>query len=167
MFHYSHAQKFITKTGVCEFSASVPAFEPIEAKSEKMLGVLNSENGEVAALVEITTFNFPISLMQEHFNENYMDSHKFPKATFTGKINDFQLSADSTRSKVNGKLTIHGVEKGIEADIVYLGTQGSVYVRSNFVIRPEDFKIKIPKVITKKIAEEVNVELILNLKPKE
>ena len=87
------AQKYITKTGNTSFKASVETFEPVEATNESTTAVLNSENGEIAALLFIKAFQFKVALMQEHFNENYMDSYQFPKATFKGKLVNFSTES--------------------------------------------------------------------------
>ena len=83
--------KLITKTGKITFEASVPAFEEVKAKNESVTCILNTENGEIATLALIKGFRFKIALMEEHFNENYIESDRYPKATFKGKIDDFKM----------------------------------------------------------------------------
>ena len=78
------AQKYFTKTGNTQFKASVEAFEPVEATNNSTTAIININSGEIASLLFIKAFNFRVALMQEHFNENYMDSSTFPKATFKG-----------------------------------------------------------------------------------
>jgi len=111
------AQKYYTKTGNTQFKASVEAFEPVEATNNSTTAIININSGEIASLLFVKAFNFRVALMQEHFNENYMDSGTFPKATFKGLISDFDLSKiSSTETKLllKGILTVRGVEKEIE-----------------------------------------------------
>ena len=80
------AQKMITRSGEIKFEASVPAFEPVAATNNSVSAVLDRSNGEFAALALMKAFKFKVPLMEEHFNENYIESSKYPKATFKGKI---------------------------------------------------------------------------------
>ena len=84
-------QKYLTKTGQISFEASVPSFEEVAAKNNSVTAILNTENGEFAALVLVKAFRFKNALMEEHFNENYAESHLYPKATFKGKIKDYNI----------------------------------------------------------------------------
>ena len=84
-------EKFITKSGVINFEASVPSFEEVKAKHQSVSALLKS-NGEFASLALVKGFRFKVALMEEHFNENYAESSKFPKATFKGKIKGFDIS---------------------------------------------------------------------------
>ena len=93
------AQKYYTKTGNTQFKASVEAFEPVEATNNSTTAIINVTSGEIASLLFVKAFNFRVALMQEHFNENYMDSSTFPKATFKGLISDFNLSDISSTEK--------------------------------------------------------------------
>ena len=85
----SNAQKYFTRTGTTQFEASEKAFEPVEAINKSTTAILNVKTGEVAAQVFIAGFQFKNALMQEHFNENYMDSCQYPKAIFKGKLKGF------------------------------------------------------------------------------
>lgn len=156
------AQKYFTKTGFTEFKASVEAFEPVEAKNNSTTAVLNSESGEIAALMFIKAFKFKVALMEEHFNENYMDSDKHPKATFKGKLVDFdmsKLSADPQEFKVMGTLVIRGKEKVLDTQVALSLVDGKVMVKGGFSVKPEEFDIEIPSVVSNKIAETINVSL--------
>lgn len=156
------AQKYFTKTGFTEFKASVEAFEPVEAKNNSTTAVLNSETGEIAALLFIKAFKFEVALMEEHFNENYMDSDKHPKATFKGKLVDFdvaKLSADPKDYKVTGKLIVRGEEKQLDTQMALSLVNGKIVVKGGFNVKPEEFKIEIPSVVSSKIAESININL--------
>src|SRR4051812_19835446 len=83
------AQKLITKTGSIKFQASMPSYEEVAAENKSVSAILEQSTGDFAALVLIKGFRFKVALMEEHFNENYMDSEKFSKATLKGKIEDF------------------------------------------------------------------------------
>ena len=85
-------EKRITKNGLINFEASVPSFEPVEAKHNNVSAILNIATGDIASLALVKGFRFKIALMEEHFNENYTESTKYPKATFKGKIENFDVS---------------------------------------------------------------------------
>lgn len=156
------AQKYLTKTGFTEFKASVEAFEPVEAENNSTTAILNTENGEVAALMFIKAFRFKVALMEEHFNENYMDSDKYPKATFKGKIVDFdidRLGPEERTYIVKGTLTIKGKTKELQTQITLKAMDDKVLASSDFSVQPKDFDIKIPGIVKNKIAETVNIHL--------
>ena len=139
------AQKYFTKTGLTEFKASVEAFEPVEAKNESTTAILNTETGDIAALLFVKAFHFEIALMEEHFNENYMDSDKFPKATF------------------KGMLTVRGKTKSIESIVQIKNTDGKIVLSSEFSVSPKDFDIEIPSIVRKKIAESIYIKFCYEL----
>lgn len=155
------AQKYYTKTGVTEFKASVEAFEPVEAKNNSTTAILNTKTGDIASLLFMKAFSFRVALMQEHFNENYMDSNKFPKATFRGKVDGFNLSeiSDSKKYTIKGTLTVRGVKKEVETLATFTKKGEKLIMQASFGVKPEDFKIKIPKIISKKIAGTINISL--------
>lgn len=156
------AQKYFTKTGETTFKASVETFEPVAAESKSTTAILNTANGEVAALLFVKTFHFEVALMEEHFNENYMDSDKFPKATFKGKLVDFdmeKLSSNIQGFRLKGVLTIKGKKKEIDTVANLKVENGKIIVDANFDVQPGDFGIDIPSIVRNKIAETVNIEL--------
>src|SRR6476620_10100997 len=108
--------KVLTKTGKISFEASVPAFEEVKAKNESATVVLNTATGEIASLALVKGFRFKVALMEEHFNENYMESDSYPKATFKGKIQDFdasKLTSTAQTYTIKGKMEMHGKTKEI------------------------------------------------------
>jgi polyisoprenoid-binding protein YceI len=150
--------KYITKTGTINFEASVPSFEEVAAKNNSVTAIINSENGEFAALALVKAFRFKNALMEEHFNENYAESNKFPKATFKGTIEDFsmeKLSASKSTFKINGQLTFHGVTKNIDCKASISKTENGILMEGNFSVSASDFDIEIPKIVSNKIAEAV------------
>ena len=154
------AQKHFTKTGLTTFKASVDTFEPIEAKNESTTVILNTETGAIAALLFVKAFHFEIALMQEHFNENYMDSSRYPKATFSGNIQNFsfeELSDYQKEHKIHGVLTIRGIEKKITISCLLKKIKNGLSLKTNFNVFASDFEIKIPKVVRNKISQEINI----------
>ena len=156
------AQKYFTKTGNTQFKASVEAFEPVEATNNSTTAIINVTSGEIASLLFVKAFNFRVALMQEHFNENYMDSSTFPKATFKGSISDFNFSNISSTEKkhlLKGILTVRGVEKEIETLATFSKKEDKLLMVTSFGVKPEDFNIKIPKIVSSKIAGTINISL--------
>jgi len=163
----SFAQKVAKATdGVVSFYSKTP-LEDIEATSKKLGAAINLETRAIAFTISIRSFVFPQALMQEHFNENYMESDKFPTASFKGKINDnVDLTKDGTyKVTASGTLNIHGVEKprDIEGSVTVKG--GNVSLSSNFRVKLEDHKIERPSVVFQNIAETIDVKINATLKP--
>lgn len=160
------AQKYYTKTGKTEFQASVETFEPVEAENNSTTAVLNASTGEVAALLFVKAFHFKVALMEEHFNENYMDSDQHPKAKFSGKIEGFDLNKldkNGQEFMIEGTLTLKGKSKKVKtkAQVKYL--HGHVMVNAAFSVKPEDFDIEIPSIVRSKIAPETKIILNYDL----
>jgi hypothetical protein len=161
--------KYYTKSGVIDFEASVPSFEEVKARNETVTSILNINTGEIAALALVKGFRFKVALMEEHFNENYAESRNFPKATFSGIIESFSLEKLGTNPipfDLNGKLVFHGKTVAI-AEEALISLEGNVIqLFSNFILKPADFDIKIPKIVRNKVAETVTVHLNFKLIPK-
>ncbi len=158
--------KFLTKTGILNFEASVPSFEEVAATNNSVTAILNTENGEFAALALVKGFRFKNALMEEHFNENYAESSKFPKATFKGNLVDFSLSEIETETqiKIEGELSFHGETKKIENISATIQKEGStITLKGNFKVLASDFNIKIPKIVKNKLSNEVIVSFDLKL----
>jgi hypothetical protein len=154
-------EKKLTKTGIITFEASVPSFEEVKGKNTAVTCILNTTNGEIAALALMKGFRFKVALMEEHFNENYIESSKYPKATFKGKIENFDSSKLNTTSKnytITGKLELHGKSKDITtiAKIKKIGTD--IEVKTTFSVNISDFDIEIPSVVSKKISKKVTID---------
>ncbi len=106
-------EKYYTKSGTIVFESSVASFEEVKATNTKVTAIFKTETGDIAALALVKAFRFKIALMEEHFNENYAESNKFPKAKFSGKIQSFQsrnLSKEH-KSLIKGKLTFQELLK--------------------------------------------------------
>ena len=165
----SKAQFLQSKSGNIIFFSEAP-IENIEASSNSVIALINSENGEIAIKAFLRSFEFEKALMQEHFNENYVESDTYPSASFKGEIVDF-IGLSKLHKKefsIKGVLDLHGVkkERPVLAKLVELNN-GNFQLQSNFKIACKDHDIKIPKILWKNIAEEIEVNLVIPLKPKE
>lgn len=159
--------KIITKNGKVTFEASVPAFEEVKAKNEGVTCVINTKTGEIASLILVKGFRFKTALMEEHFNENYIESSKFPKATFKGKIENFdvtKLTANGKDFTIKGKLELHGKSKDISVTVNIKKTADGVSLNSDFFINTDDYDIDIPSVVSKKVSKKVAVKLDFTMK---
>jgi hypothetical protein len=161
---------YFTKNGKIDFFSTTP-MENIEAVNNDVSSFLNIEKNELVFAVLIKSFRFEKALMQEHFNENYMESDKFPKAQFKGTIVDFDTKnyTKDGEYKVNvkGDLTIHGVTKNITVPGTIIVKSGKISAKSKFKVRCADYDIKIPSVVANKIAEEIDVNVDIKYEPYE
>ncbi len=150
------AQKYKSSESYIRFYSEAP-MEDIEATTEEATSIIDTEKGNMVIVVPIKTFSFKKKLMQEHFNENYMETEEYPRATFKGKLQDWNGEEGSFKSKAIGTLEVHGVTRDvtIEGDLEFDGT--SIKVSTVFPIKLEDHSIKIPKALFYNIAEEVEV----------
>ena len=156
-----------TLTGTLFFEASVPSFEEVKATNKAVKSSLNCKTGELLCEIEIKKFKFRLPLMQEHFNINYLESNRYPKARFRGKIIGFDWFAIGVIPKefiVTGKLEIHGVTRTVSTVIKINKVNTDIEIKSNFRIKTSDYRIAIPKIIQSKISEIVKIELDLLLK---
>ena len=159
--------KMITKSGKVTFEASVPAFEEVKAKNQAVTCVLNTSTGEIASLVLIKGFRFKVALMEEHFNENYMESDTYPKATFKGKIDNFDISKLSETAKeynIKGKMEMHGKIKDITIIASIKKSGDGIQINSDFNLNTDDYDIEIPSVVSKKVSKKVAVTLDATVK---
>ena len=156
--------KYITKKGTISFEASVPSFEEVKAKNTTVTAILNTDNGEFAALALIKGFRFKNALMEEHFNENYIESDDYPKATFKGKLVDFDKNNIQNEYMIKGTLTLHGKSKEIETkSTLSKDSDDTISISSSFITKPEEFDIKIPSIVSKKIADDISVNFNFKL----
>jgi polyisoprenoid-binding protein YceI len=158
-----HAQnKYITRTGTVSFFSSTSA-ENIDATNNEAFSLVDISKGEVAFQVLITGFKFKKALMEEHFNENYMESTKFPKAVFQGTITDlskvnFKNNGTYTVN-VTGDLTMHGVTNKVTIPATITIQGGKLSATSKFDVHLDDYKIKVPSLVSKQVAEAVAVSV--------
>ena len=160
-------EKMICKTGNITFEASVPAFEEVKATNTNVTVVLNPKTGEIASLALMKGFRFKVALMEEHFNENYIESDKYPKAIFKGKIENFNagsLTASTKNFTINGKLELHGKTVAVKT-IAKMSQSGSgITLVSDFSVNASDFDISIPAVVKNKVSNKINIQVDALLK---
>lgn len=158
------AQKvYSTKTAKITFHSTTPV-EDIEAVNSEVEGKLSS-TGQMVFMMLVKGFHFPNALMEEHFNENYMESDKFPKSDFKGtliNLKELDFEKDGIYPvKVEGKLTIHGVTKDVKTGGTITIKNGKVSSESKFSIALKDYGIG-GNGIGKKIAENINIMVQCN-----
>jgi hypothetical protein len=154
------AQKYMTRTGKITFFSSTP-LENIEAFNNEVSAVADAGSGDVIFQAPIKSFKFEKALMQEHFNENYMESDKYPKAEFRGKIANLSavnFTKDGTYNvTATGKLTMHGVTRDVSAPGTITVKGNEATINSKFKVRTADYGIKVPALVEGKIAKEIAV----------
>ncbi len=164
----SAQDRYLTRTGEITFFSTAP-LEDIEAKSDKALSIVDLAKGQVAVDMLMKSFEFEKKLMQEHFNENYVESDKYPKAKFSGTFNPsdaLKAMEDGVYElDVKGELTIHGVTNPVDTKATLSVESGKLKGEVKFNLTVKSFDIKIPSVVAKKIAEEVEVTGIFNYEP--
>lgn len=156
-------EKMIAHKGLIDFEASVPLFEEVKAKNEKAACTLNLETGEISSTVFIKDFHFKIAMMEKHFNENYMESHHYPKATFKGIIQGFNLNIIGNELKefnLKGTLKLHGKSKKINTIVLLRKSGNGLEIITDFKVNSKDFNIKIPEILSMKVAETVNIKTL-------
>ena len=154
------AQKLSTRSGYVRFFSETKV-ENIEAINEQMSSIIKVASGEFAFLVPIKGFVFEKALMQEHFNENYMESGQYPNAKFTGKIvnlDSVNFEEDGEyQTTMKGKMEIHGVTKPFEEKVTLTVKDGKVSLNSKFTVKPSDYDIEIPAGKRDNISETIEV----------
>ncbi len=159
------AQKYKSEQSTVTFFSDA-AIEDIAATNEKSSSIFDASKGDIVFLITIMEFQFEKSLMQEHFNEKYMESDKFPKATFKGKVIGYNDNTDGIQQvRAKGTLTIHGQSKEIDVQGTLKKQGDLLQLQSTFVVALEDYKIKIPQLLWQNIAEQVEVKVDFTYKP--
>jgi hypothetical protein len=153
---------YFTRTGKIDFHAGTTV-EDIDATNNEVASVLDITKWEVAFNVLIKSFHFRRTLMEEHFNENYLESTKYPKAVFKGKIvNNGKVNFNANGSyatHVEGDITIHGVTKTISAPATFIIEGKSIKAYASFSVKAQDFKIEIPGVVADKISKQISINI--------
>ena len=163
----AYGQKYFSKTGYVHFLSEAPV-ETIEATNNNSYVVLDASTGQMEWSVLIKGFKFEKALMQDHFNENYMESGKYPKAVFKGKadFSHIDVSKDGQYSMdVNGNMTIRGITKPLSSPAKVTIKDGAMSVSGTFDIPIEDYGIEVPKIVRENIAKNVTVTVIAGLQP--
>ena len=155
------SQKMMTRTGEIKFDASMPDLVEIAATNTGASCIFDESTGEFVALVLIKSFKFKSPLMEEHFNENYINSDTYPKATFKGKIENFDATALTATAKeytIKGKLELHGKTNEVTSIAKIRKTEGGIEIITNFSVKSDDYAIEIPSVVKSKVSNKVKVK---------
>lgn len=161
----SFAQKYgVEKSFVSFYSHAT--IEDITAKNTKASAIFNAATGDIVFSIPIAEFKFAKPLMKEHFNEKYMDTEKFPKSTFQGKVSGYDAAATGIQNaNATGKLTIHGVTKDVEIPGTIEKSGDKLLFKSKFIVKLEDYKVDRPQLLWQNIAEQVEVTIDFVFKP--
>ncbi|MFI5188447.1 MAG: YceI family protein [Chitinophagales bacterium] len=169
-FLVSNAQdKYFTKTGKIFFRCTKSPLEKVEATNKSITCVLDTKTGNMQFAVLMKGFEFDRALMQEHFNENYVESSKFPRSEFRGQIinnNEINYTKDGTyAAKVKGKLQIHGETKDVESAGTLVIKDGKILSNALFTVLLSDYNISIPSLVSDKISNTVDIAVDCSLEP--
>jgi hypothetical protein len=154
-------EKMMANSGIINFEASVAYFEEIKAKNETAYCVLNTKTGEISSVVLMKDFHFKLILMEEHFNKKYLETDHYPQATFKGIIEGFNwniIDSNPKEFKLKGELKIHGKTKKINTVVALRKSEDKLEIISNLNVNIKDFNIKIPEILSMKVAENVTIK---------
>ncbi len=156
----SAQSRYMTRNGKVTFFSTTP-LEDIKADNNQASCIIDVEKGEMAFTVLMKSFVFPKALMQEHFNENYVESDKFPKASFKGSFAEkIPAGKDGVYTITStGELFLHGVSKPVQATGTVEVKEGKLYAKSKFIVSPKDYDISIPKLVENNIAKNIEVSV--------
>ena len=160
-------EKMVSYEGIINFEASIPLFEEVKATNEKTTCILITKTGEITCWVNIKDFKFKRNLMEEHFNTYYLESNRYPRAVFKGRIEKFDLKnvkAEAIIYRITGKMTIHGRSKKITTKASLKKVPTGIELFSEFPLNTDDFKIEIPFIVRSKISKNVNTQISCVLK---
>lgn len=159
------SQKMMTRSGEIKFDATVPgAMDPVIATSNTVSSIFDKTTGELVVQGLVKSFKFKSPLMEEHFNENYMESDKLPKTSFKGKIVGYDGKTGSY--EIDGDLTIHGVTNKVKTKVTVTNASGKVGVAGTFTVKLKDYKLDVPAMAKKTLAETAKISLKLELEDK-
>jgi hypothetical protein len=160
--------KYMDRSGKASFFSSAP-MEDIEAHNDQAMSILDIKTGEIVASMLMRSFNFRKALMEEHFNENYIESDKFPKATFKGKVTNIEQFDVSKNGKytldIAGEITLHGVTQPVSVKAEAVVDNGAIKATAVFPLAVKDFEIEVPRLVINNIAEKVEVKVAFNYQP--
>ena len=160
--------RYFTKTGTIRFFASTD-LENVEATNKIVTAVLDIKSGAIQFSAPMKAFEFKKGLMQEHFNENYVESDKYPNSTFKGKITnnaDIKYGIPGTYdANIEGDLTIHGVTKRVSAKAKLIISAKDIEANTSFTVLVADYKISIPSLVADKISKTVQINVTTRLEP--
>lgn len=160
----------MTKTGKVSFLSKAKSIEKVEAENNEVSSILNTQTGDFVFAVLMKSFHFQLALMEEHFNENYVESTKYPKSTFKGKITNLSTVSFAKDGaypvNVEGDMTLHGVTKKITTSGTITIKGGKVAAYSKFSVKLKDYNISIPSLVADKISEDIDVTVDCKYEPK-
>jgi polyisoprenoid-binding protein YceI len=156
--------RLLTRNGSISFYSKAP-LENIEANTQTAVSVLDKKTGQIEFSVLVKSFTFEKALMQEHFNEDYLESDKFPKSTFKGHIEDLgKISFDKDGKyfvSVTGELTIHGQSRTLTTPVTFTILKGTALADAQFDIALSDYRVAIPSLVKDKISKTVKIAVRL------
>jgi polyisoprenoid-binding protein YceI len=156
-------EKYWTRSGTILFEASIPAFEEVKAINENVTAIVNTRDGTFASLALVKGFRFKNALMEEHFNESYIESDRFPKAIFKGQLLDFDFQNIDNTYTLLGSLEMHGISKPLSVEI-QIKKEGEILICYGiFDINTNDYSIEIPKIVRNKVSDTVTVSFDFKL----
>ena len=162
----SSGDVYISEKSNVIFFSQAP-LENIEATSTKLRAALNLETGILLFIIPINSFEFEKQLMQKHFNDQYLESDKYPDARFEGKFTGAPIELNgSTEARFEGLLTIHGETRKVSGKAMLKKDGKIIHGKSTILVRLEDYKIKVPRIVIKNIAEEVEITIQVDFTPK-
>lgn len=159
-------QTYMTRNGNVSFFSKTP-LEDIKAENTQAFAAVDLSTRSVAFTLLQRNFLFPKQLMQEHYNENYVESEKFPKAQFAGTFTgDVKTIPGTYKVQVSGQLTIHGVTQQVQNIPAELEVnEGKMTAKAAFAVKPSDYNIKIPSLVKDKIASQINIQIAAVCQP--
>ena len=154
------SQKMITRSGEIKFDATVPgAMDQVVANNNTVSGIFDKATGDLVVQAMVKSFKFKLPLMEEHFNENYMESDKLPKANFKGKVLNYDAKSGSY--DVEGDLTMHGVTNKIKTKMAFANDGSKLVITGTFTVKLSDYKLDVPALAKKTLAETAKITLKL------
>jgi hypothetical protein len=168
--HVTYGQKYMTKNGYIGFFSHT-TMEDIKGDNNQVASVLDIATGDIVFQLLMNSFRFDRALLEEHFNENYAESEKFPRSSFSGKITNIASVSFAKKGTydvtVDGEMTIHGTTKKISSKGTLEVVDGGINASSKFNINPEDYGIAIPGLVRDKIAKDLEVTVTMKYAPLE
>lgn len=159
------SQKMITRSGVINFDATVPgAMDPVIANNNTVSAIFDKSTGDLVVQAMVKSFKFKSPLMEEHFNENYMESDKLPKTSFKGKVINYD--AKSGNYEVEGDLTMHGITNKVKTKMNVSEEGGKLVISGSFIVKLNDYKLEVPSLAKKTLAETAKISIKLTLENK-
>jgi polyisoprenoid-binding protein YceI len=159
------SQKMLTRSGEIKFDATVPgATDLVYGTNSTVSSIFDKTTGDFVVQAMVKSFKFKLPLMEEHFNENYMESDKFPKASFKGKVLNYD--GKSGNYDVEGDLTIHGVTNKVKTKMTLGNDGGKLIISGAFTVKLSDYKIAVPALAKKTLAETAKITLKLPMENK-